>query len=106
MDEQKFSIKVHEAYRKIVAMCDVELLGKRFEDEKLQLEVNEKFYGGAGSKIVDEKHALKILKREALDDACFNFVGAKTIEIASKAGIIDKDRVIKIKGIPHALALL
>lgn len=104
--EQKFSIRIHEAYRKVVAMCDAELLGKRFEKGTLQLEVNETFYGGKGSKIVNEKQALRILKHEILDDSCFNFVGKNTIELAAKANIIDKKRVIKIQGIPHALALI
>lgn len=101
--EPKFSVKVHELYRKIVAMCDAELLGKKFEDDKIQLEVNEKFYKGS---IVDEARALRILKKEILEDSCFNFVGDNTIELAAKAGIIDKERVIKVKGIPHAMSLL
>lgn len=106
MSEPKFSIKVHEAYRKVVAMCDIELIGKRFEDDKVQIEIHEVFYGGKGSKIVNEKQALRILKKEALDDSCFNFVGKNTIELAARAGLIDKEKVIKIKGVPHALALL
>lgn len=104
--EPKFSIKIHKAYRKIVAMCDAELLGKYFEEGNLQLEVNEIFYGGKGSRIVNENQALQILKKEILDDSCFNFVGNNTIELTAKAGIIDKERVIKVQGIPHAMSLL
>ncbi|MCS7134728.1 MAG: DUF424 family protein [Candidatus Pacearchaeota archaeon] len=96
-------IRIHEAYRKIVAVCDPELLGKKFEEGNLQLEINERFYNG---KKIDEKSAIKILKKAQAEDACFNFVGEKSIKIAIKAGIIDKECVLRIQGIPHALALL
>lgn len=104
--EPKFSIKIHKFYRKVVAMCDAELLGKRFEDDNTQLEVHEVFYGGKDSKIVNEKQALRILKHEALDDSCFNFIGKNAVNVACKSGLVDKRRVIKIQGIPHALALI
>jgi uncharacterized protein len=96
-------IKVHEDYKKIVAICDSDLIGKRFEEGKLQLHVNEHFY--KGEEFNDIK-ALKILKDAQQDDACFNFVGKKAIDLGAKAGIIDKNRVLVIQGVPHALALL
>ncbi|MEM1535659.1 MAG: DUF424 family protein [Candidatus Pacearchaeota archaeon] len=96
-------IKVHEVYRKIVAVCDKELLGKRFEEGKLQLEINERFYGGEE---LSEEKAIKLLRKAFQDDACFNFVGKNSVELGIKAGIIDSKCIIKIQGVPHALALL
>ena len=32
-------LKIHEAYRRIVALSDPELIGKRFEEGQLQLEI-------------------------------------------------------------------
>lgn len=96
-------IKVHENYRKVVAVCDSELLGKKFEEGKLQLNVNEFFYNG---KEYDENKALKILGNAQQDDACFNFVGNNSVELGIKAGIIGKGCFIKIQGVPHALSLL
>ena len=37
-------IKIHRAYRDVVAICDSELIGKRFEEGKFQLEIKEDFF--------------------------------------------------------------
>jgi len=98
-------IKIHEAYRKVVSVADAELIGKKFVDEKknMQLDVKESFYDGES---VDEPKAIKIIKAEAADDATFNIVGEESMQAALKAGIVGKNGVIKIKGIPHAMGLL
>ena len=98
-------LKIHNAYRNIVAVCDSELLGKKFVDEniKMQLDVKESFYNGEE---ISEEKAAKIMRAACSDDANFNIVGKRAIEIALNAGIIDKKGIIKIKGIPHALGLL
>ncbi len=96
-------IKIHENYRKIIAVCDSELIGKTFEEGKLQLKVNEFFYNG---KEYDEVKALKLLENAKQDDACFNFVGQNSINLGIKLRILDKNRIIRIQNIPHALSLL
>jgi len=98
-------IKIHEAYRKVVAVCDSELLGKCFREGNLQLDVKKDFYDG---KEIDEKAAINILHQADTDDATFNFVGKKAIQAGQKAGILStsKKAIIKIQGIPHALGLL
>jgi len=101
--EEKILIKIHEHYRKIIAVCDNDLLGKKFEEGKMQLDVNEKFYGG---KEYEKKKALKILKNALEDDACFNFVGKNSIDLGVEAGLIKKENQIVIQGVPHALAFL
>ena len=98
-------IKIHNAYRNIVAVCDSELIGKKFVDDKtnLQIDVKESFYDGEE---IDESKALKLMKDANSDDAIFNIVGKRAVECALKAGIVDKKGIIKIKGVPHALGLL
>ena len=98
-------IKIHNAYRNIVALADAELIGKKFVDEKsnLQIDVKESFYDGEE---IDENKAIKLMKDANSDDASFNVVGKRAIECALKAGIVDKKGIIKIKGVPHALGLL
>ncbi len=39
-------IKIIKTNRTIVAVCDSELLGKKFEEGKFQLEVKENFFKG------------------------------------------------------------
>jgi len=96
-------VKIHQTYREIVAVCDSDILGKRFEEGKIQLEVNERFYGG---KEMSDDKVLELLKEKSQEDACFNFVGKRAVELGVKAGIINNERVIEIKKIPHAMALL
>ncbi|MFC1685877.1 DUF424 family protein [Nanoarchaeota archaeon] len=97
-------VKVHRAYRKIVAISDSELLGKKFVENNMQLDINKEFYGGDE---LEEEKALEIIKIEDADDATFNIVGEKSIQAAVKAGIIkdEKGSILKIQGIPHALGL-
>ena len=48
---------------------------------------------------------MEIMKSNAYDDATFNIVGKESVNAALKAGIIEKEGIIKIKGIPHAMSL-
>ncbi len=96
-------VKIHQTYREIIAICDSDLVGKKFEEGNMQLEVNEQFYGG---KEMSDDKILELLKEKSQEDACFNFVGKNSVDIGAKAGIIDKNRVIRVKDIPHAMALL
>ncbi len=96
-------VKIHEAYRKIIAICDSNLLGKKFEQGKMQLDIKEGFYKG---KEMDEKQVMNLLKDVQKEDACFNIVGKESIAAALKTNIIDKNSILEIQGIPHALSLL
>ena len=96
-------VKVYNAYRKVVAVCDEGLIGKRFTQGQKLLDVKESFYSG---EIMGREKALIIIKSEAADDSTFNFVGKESIELALEAGIIDKKGVMKMQGIPYALSLL
>jgi hypothetical protein len=96
-------VNIIKTYRNIVAICDKELLGKKFEDEKFQLEIKESFYKG---KEVNEKELVEIMKDWSMEDATFNIVGKKAISIALKTGLINQEGVKEIQGVPFALVLL
>ncbi|MBU0907461.1 MAG: DUF424 family protein [Nanoarchaeota archaeon] len=96
-------LKVHESYRKVVALADSELIGKTFEEGKKQLSITENFYKGD---LMEEEKVIEALKDLALDDATFNIVGKKSINTALKAEIIAKEMIAKVQGIPFALVLL
>jgi len=59
-------IKIHEAYRIIVSICDSGLIGKKFEEGDKQLDIKESFYAGEE---VDEKKAVEILVDMKKEDA-------------------------------------
>jgi len=97
------SLNIIRTYRDVVAACDVHLLGKRFEQGKFQLDVKENFY--RGEEVTEEK-AVEKMRHFAGEDATFNIVGHEAVSAAIKAGVIEKESVGKIQGIPFALVLL
>ena len=95
-------IKIIQTYRDVVAVCDKELIGKRFEEGKFQLDVKENFFNGDET---NEEKAIEIMKQMSMKDSTFNIVGKKSINTAIKAGIISGEEVKKIQNIPFALVL-
>lgn len=96
-------VKIHSSYRDVVAVCDSDLIGKRFEQDKFQLEIKENFYKG------DEKNKeeMKKLFQEFQEkDAVFNIVGKKAVALAVEVGLLDKNGVKEINGVPFAMSLL
>ena len=96
-------IKIHKSYRDVIAICDSELIGKKFEEDIFQLDVKENFYKGEE---INEEKAIKIFQRMSKEDVTFNIVGNESVNAAIKAGIIEREEIKKIKGIPFALVLL
>lgn len=104
-------VKIHRSYRDVVAICDSELLGKRFEEpfqdssgqQIKQLDIRESFYKGEET---DHQKAVSFIKSQAKEDATFNIVGPDSIKAALEAGIIKKEGIDKIDGVPYALSLL
>lgn len=97
------SIKIHESeFRKLIAICDSDIIGKKFEDEKLQLDVKHSFYNG---EIKSEKEILKLIKKWAVENSTFNIVGRESVNLCVLAKLIDAKGVIEISGIPHAMVL-
>ena len=96
-------VRIIKSYRYIVAICDSDLIGKRFEEGRLQLDVKESFFKGDET---DEEKAVEIMKDMVKEDSTFNIVGEKSINTALKAGIITNEGIIKIQGIPFALVLI
>lgn len=99
----KMQIKIHKAYRIIVAICDSEIIGKKFEQENRILDIRENFYKGEEK---SEQELVEMMKDLAMEDATFNIAGEKSCECALKAGIISKEGIKKVQGVPFALVLL
>jgi uncharacterized protein len=99
-------INIIESYRRVVAICDSEILGKKFEEGEKQLDLKESFYLGETGKDIDEEKLIKLIKENILEDATFNIVGEKSIKAAIKSGLIDEDSILKISDIPYSLVLI
>lgn len=96
-------VNIIKSYRDTVAICDSDLLGKKFEQENFQLEVKESFFKG---REVSDDELAEIISDMSKEDATFNIIGENSINIALKEGLIEEDSIKKIQGIPFALVLL
>ncbi len=100
-------VNIIKSYRDVVAVCDTELLGKRFEEPlgnfTAQLDVKESFYK---SEDFSKEEAALLIRRMKMEDATFNIVGEKSIELAIELGIITENGVKRIKNIPFAMVFL
>ena len=96
-------IKIHEGYRKTVALSDKNLLNQTFTQDNKQITIHSNFF--EGEEITKEK-AISLLKDLQKEDATFNVVGEQSIQCALEAGIIKEQGIIKINNIPIALVLL
>jgi len=96
-------VRIIKSYRDVVAICDAEIIGKKFEENNFQLDVKENFYKGERK---TESEVIKIIQYMSREDATFNIVGEKSTNTAIKSGIITKEGVKKIHGVPFALVLM
>lgn len=89
---------IHEDGRLFLAICDKNILGKKFEENDLQIDLSSSFFKG------EEKNEEEIIK--LIKNACMvNFAGKESVELAIKEGLVDKDKIITIKNIPTAQML-
>ncbi len=94
-----FYVKIHRTEDKVMlAVCDEDLLGKKFVSDGLKLDISERFYKGEKK---DEKYIRKIM----LDFGNANLVGEKTIALAVELGLIDGENVLYVDKIPYAMVL-
>ncbi len=96
-------IKIHRSYRNVIAICDSDIIGKRFEEGKRQLDVRENFFNGEET---TSEEILKRIKRQMVEDSTFNIVGQESVKLAVQAGLISKEHIAKIQGTPFALTLI
>ena len=96
-------LKIHRSRRSVVAVCDSDLLGKKFEEGKKQLDVRENFYKG---ELLTEDKVVSIMKREKQDDSTFYIAGKRSVKLALDNGIIFEGNIGHVAGIPFALMLL
>jgi len=93
-------VKTHQnpEGQKILALCDKELLGKKFEEGNRQLDLTTDFYNG------QEKTEAEIQKliREVY---IINLVGKESLQLIEKLKL-SPDHIITVQGIPHAEIVL
>jgi hypothetical protein len=88
-------VKIHKTPdgRIILAVCDSEILGKKFEEKGLQLDLSSDFFKGNEMK---EEEIISLFKKAYI----VNLNGEKAVKLGVREGVVSE--VIRIKGIPHA----
>ena len=79
----------------LLAICDVELLGKVLRDGKIVFEVREDFYKGM---MMNVEEAINLVNQSSV----INMIGHHIIQEALERRLIHPEAILKISGIPHA----
>lgn len=89
------AVKVHKTESgAVVGACDASLLGKKFKEGSLKLEVTKEFYF--------ERHTTAEELADLLEDCmAANLVGEKSVGAYCEKNPDAKASVMKIKGVPH-----
>ena len=94
-EEKKFIVKKHLSNRKLIlAVCDPHILGKKFEEKNLQLDLTSNFYKGDE---MSEEELAQVIKKAYI----INVVGNKSINFFIQRVIIKKENINTISNIPH-----
>jgi hypothetical protein len=79
----------------LLAICDLELLGKTFEEADLSLTVDPGFYSG---KECREAESIALSRKSTI----INAVGNRIVNLLVDEKIVDRSGVIEIGGVLHA----
>ena len=79
----------------LVAACDCQLLGKKFEEGELQIEVKRSFYFDSFVSDLTFLNSMKIA-------TIANLVGEHVVALTIRERYIEPESVIRIQGVPHA----
>ena len=79
----------------LIAVCDCDILGKRFAEGHLHIEVSSDFFGrelASGPQVEAALHGATIA----------NLVGFRAVEHAIRLGLVERESVLSIEGVPCA----
>ncbi|MEB3825258.1 MAG: DUF424 family protein [Desulfurococcales archaeon] len=88
--------KVHhiQGHPSMLAVSDEELLGKRFEEGDLVIEVNKELYDG---ELATEAQVASLMKSYDI----VIIVGDRSVGLAKELGLISEESVLRVGGTPH-----
>jgi hypothetical protein len=84
---------------KIICLTDSSLIGKKFEDDKTQLDFSNDFYKG-------EEKPVPIIEKMLTSAYIAIFSGKDSVALGIKLGIVDGDSVRVINGVEHVQCLI
>ncbi len=88
-----------QGLQRLLAACDVELIGTRHQEGKLRLDVTASFYDG----LRVDAATLQFYLRSC---TVANLVGKRTVDLAIGLGLVEPTNILVIGGVPHAQLLV
>lgn len=79
----------------LLAICDVEILGRTLREGKIVFHVKDEFYNGRKATV---EEAVSLINNSSI----VNLVGKNCVETAIAKGYVHPEAVLNIEGIPHA----
>lgn len=83
----------------LLVVTDLEIFGKKFEENNLQLDLSKNFYHGEEKKENEVKEIIITAKH-------FHFTGRAAVALALNLGLIRAKNILYIQGVPHAEAVI
>jgi hypothetical protein len=92
-EQKNLYLKIHKNEKEVlIAVCDCDLMGKRFVENRLHVEINSDFFGDVKASDQDMELALK-------SATIANFVGRKCVQRAIDLGYVNKKNILIIDGV-------
>ncbi|WP_456475305.1 DUF424 domain-containing protein [Candidatus Pyrohabitans sp.] len=92
----RYCVKIYRVQNEVlVAVCDEDILGRVFEEGELILDIKKEFYG---DEVFTEEQVVVFLNEATIA----NIAGEGVVAIAIREGIIDRENVLRVCGVPHA----
>ena len=83
----------------IIVVTDKDIMGEKFSEGKLKLDLREKFYEGEEMELEEVVELLK-------SGSVFHLTGKEAVSLGIKIDLIDPKRVLVVNHVPHAEAVL
>lgn len=96
IEKKEMYLKAYEqGAERLIAVCDCEILGRKFSEGQLRLDVSPDFFGGDKASYAEVEAALA-------SATMANLVGCKAVKHALALGYVEKDNILSIDGIHYA----
>lgn len=79
----------------LIVVTDSDIIGKKFEEERLQLDLTKKFYQG-------ERMSKEEVKKNLMTARHVHLTGKGAVAIGVEMELVDPKKIIFIDKIPHA----
>jgi hypothetical protein len=98
--EQQLYLKSHRSGKEVlIAVCDCDLMGKKFVEGHLHVEILSDFFG-------EEKATVKDVEQALGGATMANLIGEVAVRHAIRLGYVARENVLIIDGVPCAQMVL